>query len=213
MNKRVLGGILIVGLIFAACTEGPRRTRSSGSGKGDGGDDNTSSTSSGDGGDIDSVTSTGGDPSSASSGSPASSSSGSPASSSSGGNGCPGGCNDFDPCTDDECIFNECTFTDNGTCPQTCDESSADCTACQMCAGGAGGPCNDELIECFQNNPDCVSLNECYGNCSDDVCTDDCKAQFPGGISDQKAAYVCLLCNNCAVTCDEPSNPNCPLGP
>jgi hypothetical protein len=62
---------------------------------------------------------------------------------------CPGGCNDYDPTTDDACVSGQCTHTPK---PQTCgdnvcdgDETSATCP--QDCGAGITQPSADEVIE------------------------------------------------------------------
>lgn len=100
------------------------------------------------------------------------------------------------------------TGTAAGT-PTTCDEG--DCVECvnsdcayQLC---------EEIFYACADNPDCVSLNECWNTCYDEcgglpdpaschqTCQWDCNDQFPDGVGEQIAVYACIVCGACPLDC------------
>jgi len=80
----------------------------------------------------------------------------------------------------------------------TCDQSS-DCNTCQACA--VNGSCSDEADACT-GNAECNALLDCFAGCSDDACTQACWDAHPGGQAAYDAVAVCILCNECPITCD-----------
>jgi hypothetical protein len=100
-----------------------------------------------------------------------------------------------------DCLFcQECRNTCQATtgCPASCE--SGDCTACQNCAFGAGGLCEDDLDICLAN-PECLALDMCYGGCSDQTCYDNCSIMHSDGIADWNAIYLCGICQECPNDC------------
>jgi hypothetical protein len=103
-----------------------------------------------------------------------------------------------------DCVFcQECTTScsiDPAACPASCDNNMGDCDSCQTCTLDAAGSCDDDFAICM-NNPDCVSLLDCLTNCVGAAC-DMCPSQNPNGVQDYVATALCVICQECPMSCD-----------
>lgn len=87
--------------------------------------------------------------------------------------------------------------------PTVCEQG--DCSSCM------NGECADEVcaepIGVCAIHPECLSLNDCWGQCSsqDASCFEDCEGLHPTGVDHLYGVYTCLICQACHGDCDGPS--------
>lgn len=83
--------------------------------------------------------------------------------------------------------------------------TGGDCGAvpsCYVCADCATqDPCASQYGACA-NNPDCIDLYTCWGNCgpADQACVDSCEADYSGGMGEWVPLRACILqtCSSCS---------------
>jgi hypothetical protein len=91
-----------------------------------------------------------------------------------------------------------------GAVDDPCDTGS--CLACTACLSEK--TCRIEYEACFENNPDCQALQQCYLGCDDATCRNACDAQAPAAAQQTARAFlVCSLCTACQTTCGP--DPSC----
>jgi hypothetical protein len=91
-----------------------------------------------------------------------------------------------------------------GTVDDPCDTGS--CLACTACLSEK--TCSIEYKACFEDNPDCQALQQCYLGCDDATCRSACDAQAPEAAQEAARAFlVCSLCTACQTTCGP--DPSC----
>lgn len=80
-----------------------------------------------------------------------------------------------------------------------CDKAG-DCNECGQCA--AGSETCAALLNACQQNPSCISIDECVTICGADLeCRDQCFLFNPEGVQSWDAASRCLYCDVCASDC------------
>jgi hypothetical protein len=85
-----------------------------------------------------------------------------------------------------------------------CDTGS--CLGCTACLSEK--TCRAEYEACFEDNPDCQALQQCYLGCDDESCRTACDAQAPPAAQAAARAFlVCSLCTACQTTCGP--DPSC----
>ncbi len=91
--------------------------------------------------------------------------------------------------------------TSVATGPQSCDQLF-DCSACIDCS--IQGNCADEYDACFADQ-DCVLYAECLEACQGtpdpEPCYQGCGMSYPGGAQLYQAAVVCVICDDCPMSC------------
>lgn len=89
--------------------------------------------------------------------------------------------------------------------PDVCDTGS--CLSCTACINNE--TCKQPYQACFENNPGCVTLSQCYLGCSAADCRDTCDAQADEPSRKAARAYLqCSLCDACQTVCGR--DPSCP---
>ncbi len=89
--------------------------------------------------------------------------------------------------------------------PDVCDTGS--CLSCTACINTE--TCKQPYQACFENNPGCVTLSQCYLGCSAADCRDTCDAQADEPSRKAARAFLqCSLCDACQTTCGK--DPSCP---
>lgn len=85
-----------------------------------------------------------------------------------------------------------------------CDTGS--CLSCTACLSEK--TCKAEYKACFEDDPDCQALQQCYLGCDDAACRSACNDQAPPSARDAAEAFLnCSLCKACQTTCGP--DPSC----
>jgi hypothetical protein len=79
------------------------------------------------------------------------------------------------------------------------DVGSFECQNCGECA--QNGPCFQETNDCVTND-DCNAFIDCYSNCNDDMCAQECVDQHMEGFNLYLGAVDCIYCQECPHNCD-----------
>jgi len=88
--------------------------------------------------------------------------------------------------------------------PDVCDTGS--CLSCTACINAA--TCKQPYQACFEDNPGCTALAQCYLGCTEADCRDTCDAQADAASRTAARAYLrCSLCEACQTTCGQ--DPSC----
>jgi len=87
----------------------------------------------------------------------------------------------------------------------TCDTQPT-CADCQDCA--FAGACSDETDACLAD-ADCVALVDCLDPCTTQACDTACFNAHPSGAAIYDTLAVCVICDECPITCDGPGS-GCP---
>lgn len=79
------------------------------------------------------------------------------------------------------------------------------CMDCQAVENAANGCCGNESAACGGNS-ECVALNNCVAQCTDQMCADNCGASHPNGIADFNAFVGCIfgpdgMSGACGIAC------------
>jgi hypothetical protein len=82
-----------------------------------------------------------------------------------------------------------------------CGDGMSGCTAC-----AEAGPCLDDLNRCHMSE-DCLAYGQCVDACSPDDadCLNLCINAHPEGGSAYASLQHCVVCEQCSVACDGPS--------
>jgi len=84
-------------------------------------------------------------------------------------------------------------------------DNSGDCGACQSCA--IEEACWAEWDACMST--ECYALLDCFQNCWDDACYEDCLQQYPDAQEPYIELAICVVCDACYSDCDGPGS-GCP---
>jgi hypothetical protein len=90
----------------------------------------------------------------------------------------------------------------------TCDHKMGviDCSTCDSCANGQGGPCEPVRAACTNDNNTggCVELLVCVeGGCNPGPpgCVGACEMQYSSSVQDEFNKYQSCICAQCAMHC------------